>query len=244
MIRIFADSEVLSHAAAELFTTTARRAVKAHGRFAVALAGGETPRRTYEILAELPFREQVPWQNVHVFWEDERCVPADDPRNNSLMARRALLDHVPLPATQIHPIACGDDPQRRAAGYERLLRNFFASGSSRFDLVFLGLGEDGHTASLFPGSAALAEEAHWTAVTARRGEEFSRVTLTFPCLNRAAQVVFLVAGVAKARILHALLAKTPEFAPLPARLIQPTDGELVWLVDRSAAGLIRDQLIV
>ncbi len=236
MIRVCADLDALSYAAAELFATAARRAVAARGRFAVALAGGETPRHTYEILAASPFREELPWQQIHIFWGDERCVPSDDPRSNALMARRALLDHVPVPAAQIHAISCGDDPQRSAVDYEQLLRTFFVSSEPRFDLVFLGLGDDGHTASLFPGSDALAEKKLWTAVTSKSGEEFSRVTLTLPCLNRALQVVFLVVGATKARVLHAVLAEGPETLPLPARLIKPTDGQLVWLVDGAAAG--------
>ncbi len=239
MIRLCADLEAMSLTAADLFANAARRAVATHGRFAVALAGGETPRRTYKLLATPFFREEVPWQDVHIFWGDERCVPADDPRSNALMARRALLDHIPVPSNNVHPIVCASDPQQGATDYERLLRAFFADGTPRFDLVLLGMGEDGHTASLFPGSAALTEEKHWTAATNRNGEEFSRVTLTLPCLNRAAQVVFLVAGAAKARILHAVLAELPESISLPARLIQPTEGELVWLVDRAAARLLR-----
>jgi 6-phosphogluconolactonase len=238
MIRVCADPEVLSNTAAELFAAAARRAIAAHGRFAVALAGGETPRRTYELLAAPSFRERVPWQNIHVFWGDERCVPADDPRSNALMARRALLDLVPVQAANIHPIPCAGDPQQSATDYERLLRAFFANGPPRFDLVFLGLGEDGHTASLFPGSNALAEKRLWTAVASKSGEEFSRVTLTVPCLNRAEQVVFLVAGATKAPILKEVLAEAPGSAPLPAQLIRPTEGELVWLVDRAAARLL------
>ncbi len=240
MIRICADLDELSRTAAELFATAARRAVAAYGRFAVALAGGETPRRTYELLATPPFRAVVPWQDVHIFWGDERCVPADDPRSNAFMAHRALLDHVPVPPAHVHPIACAGNPQQSAAEYERLLRDFFANGPPRFDLVFLGLGEDGHTASLLPGSSALAEEARWTAVTERSGEEFSRVTLTLPCLNLAKQVVFLVAGAAKARVLHAVLTKAAESASSPARLIQPSDGKPVWLVDQAAASQIRN----
>ncbi len=235
MIRVCADLDELSLTAAELFATAAQRAVTACGRFSVSLAGGETPRRTYELLASPPFSEVVPWQDVHVFWGDERCVPIDDPRSNALMAHRALLDHVPVPPAHIHPIACAGSPQQSAADYERLLRDFFANGPPRFDLVFLGLGEDGHTASLLPASSALAEKASLTAVTARSGEEFSRVTLTLPCLNRAAQVVFLVAGASKAPILRAILAEVPESPSLPARMIRPADGELVWLVDRAAA---------
>lgn len=241
MLRVCADLEALSNAAAELFAAAARRAVATHCRFAVALAGGETPRSTYELLAASPFREELPWQNIHVFWGDERCVPADDSRSNALMARRALLDHVPVQAANLHPITCAHDPQQSATDYERLLRAFFANGPPHFDLVFLGLGDDGHTASLFPGSATLAEQEHWTAVTARSGEEFSRVTLTLPCLNRAAQVMFLVAGAGKARILQAVLEAEPESAPLPARLIRPMDGKLVWLVDKAAANLLRNE---
>lgn len=237
MIRVCADPEALSRAAAEVFVAEAQKAVHAQGRFAVALAGGGTPRRTYEILGEEPFRRLVPWEKVHVFWGDERCVPADDPRNNALMARRALLDHVPIPPAQIHPMLCVSSPREAAAQYEALLRAFFA-GPPRFDLVLLGLGENGHTASLFPGTAVLQEQRRWVAEVHVTEEGPDRLTLTAATINHAAQVVFLVSGYKKAAVLRDVLEGTQEPSVLPARLIAPKDGGLLWLVDGEAAGLL------
>ena len=161
MIKVFADLQALSHAAAWLFAEEAARAIEARGRFSVLLAGGETPRRTYEILARPPLRDMVPWERVHIFWGDERYVPPNDPRSNAGKARQALLDHVLVPAANIHPIPFRSSPRESAVEYEDILRAFFSAGPPRFDLVFLGLGENGHTASLFPGTSAAAERDRW-----------------------------------------------------------------------------------
>ncbi|RNC67950.1 MAG: 6-phosphogluconolactonase [Desulfuromonadales bacterium] len=238
MICVYADLDALSRAAAELFASQALKAVKERGRFVVLLAGGETPRHTYELLAEEPFRGLVPWEEVHVFWGDERCVSAGDPRSNARMARLALLDRVPIPPEQIHPVAGARPPRQAAEEYEALLRAFFATAPPRFDLIFLGLGDDGHTASLFPGSAALEERERWTAVTQRPGDAIHRVTLTAPLINQAALVAFLVAGGGKAAVLSELLETPPGPDLLPARLIRPVKGELLWFVDREAASLL------
>ncbi len=238
MIKVYADLEALSQAAAELFVVEARRAVKARGRFTVLLAGGDTPRRTYELLATAPFRERVPWSAVHAFWADERCVPPDDKRSNALMARRALLDHVPVPPAQIHPIPGGSSPHEAAREYEEVLRAFFAADLPGFDLAFLGLGENGHTASLFPGTSALEERERWVAEVYVAGEGLHRVTLTAPAINQAALIAFLVAGGGKAEVLRKVLEGTSDPLQVPARLIRPVQGELLWLVDREAARLL------
>lgn len=236
MIRVCPDLEALSVAAAGLFAAAARQA---RGRFSVALAGGTTPQRTYELLAQEPFREQVPWQDVHVFWGDERCVPADDPLNNARMARKALLDHVPVPADQVHPMVCDRSPNDAAAGYDALLCDFFADGRPRFDLILLGLGENGHTASLFPGTSALDEQQRWVADVYLPEEGLHRLTLTPAALNQAALVVFLVSGYAKASIMRKVFEDTQDPSGIPARLIKPAHGELLWLVDRDAARLLQ-----
>jgi len=233
MIRVFADAEELALGAAAFFAEEISRAVTARGRASVLLAGGETPRRTYEVLAEEPLRETIPWEKIHFFWGDERCVPADDPRSNQSMARESLLDRVPVPSGNIHAIACGEAPEQAAAAYQHELERHFEGGPPRFDLVFLGLGADGHTASLFPGSAALDEGARWTAVVHRIGDAFSRITLTPPLLNQARRLLFLVAGRDKAAILAEILQGN---APHPARLVRPNGGELHWFADRAAAG--------
>jgi 6-phosphogluconolactonase len=241
MIRIYHDSEALSLAAAELFAAEARQAVQARGRFTIALAGGRTPRRTYELLAQDPFRDLVPWQKTHIFWGDERCVPADDPRNNALMARQTLLDHVPIPPEQVHPMVCDQSPQQAAVGYEALLRDFFHDSQPRFDLVVLGLGENGHTASLFPGTPVLEEQQRWVAEVYVAEEGLHRLTLTAAAINQAALVVFLVSGLSKAPILRNVLKEAQDPRSIPARLIKPVDGGLLWLVDRDAARQLRQR---
>lgn len=235
-ITVCRDLEALSHAAAELFAAEARQAVQTRGRFSVALAGGNTPRRTYELLGQEPLRTLVPWHHAHIFWGDERCVPVDDPRNNARMARLALFDHVPIPPDQIHPMVCDGSPREAAVKYEALLHRFFASGSSRFDLILLGLGENGHTASLFPGTAVLEQHRRWVGHVYVAEEGLHRLTLTAAAINQAALVVFLVSGEGKGPILQKVLAEEARNPPsLPALLIKPAGGRLLWLVDGDAA---------
>ncbi len=235
-ILTYPDLESLSRGAAGLFARLAQQAVTVRGRFSVALSGGRTPRRAYEILARPPFREQVPWDRAHIFWGDERCVPPDDPRSNARLAREVLLDHVPLPRTRIHPFSCSPNPAAGAREYEALLRDFFPGTSPGLDLVLLGLGEDGHTASLFPYNRALEEREAWTAAVYLPSEDLHRVTLTPAFINQAAAVAFLVAGAAKARVLREVLQGPRDPRRLPGQLINPEGGELFWLVDREAAG--------
>ncbi len=239
MVTVCNDLEALSQAAAELFATQARQAVQACGRFSVALAGGSTPRRTYELLGQEPFRKLVPWQHTHIFWGDERCVPADDPRNNARMARQALLDHVPVPPEQVHPMVCDGSPQEAAMQYEALLHSFFASGRSRFDLILLGLGENGHTASLFPGTSVLGEQQRWVGEVYVAEEGLHRLTLTAAAINQAALVVFLVSGQDKGPILQKVLEDAQNPHTIPALLIKPANGRLLWLVSRDAARLLQ-----
>jgi 6-phosphogluconolactonase len=236
MIEIYPDLETLSAAAAQLFAEQAERAAAVRGRFSVALSGGSTPQRTYELLAQPSFRDRAPWAKVHVFWGDERCVPLDDPRSNYRMARQALLDHVPIPQEQIHPIPFAKEPHEAAERYEAVLHASFKDQPPRFDLVFLGLGENGHTASLFPGTPVLQERQRWVAEVYVAEQSMYRVTLTAPVLNRALVVAFLVAGAAKAAVLREVLEGPQDPTRLPAQLIRPSDGELYCLVDRKAAG--------
>lgn len=238
-IRVFPDAEALSEAAADIFVDRARRAAQLRGRFSVLLSGGETPRRAYELLALPPRKSAVPWEKVHVFWGDERCVPSDDPRSNARMARLAFLDRVGVPPGQIHPIESIPSPQEGAAAYEASLRAFFSGGAPRFDLVFLGLGTNGHTASLFPETPVLGEWRRWAAEVAEEGSDLVRITLTAPVINKAAFIVFLVAGRNKAQVLREAVEGEVDPRRMPARLIGPVDGELVWLVDQEAARLLR-----
>lgn len=241
MIRLFDDGESLSRGVAEIFADAAERAVASRGSFSVLVSGGETPRQTYALLAREPFKSRIPWERLHLFWGDERCVPPGDPRSNALMLGQTLLKHVPLPEGQVHPIICHGDAERAAGRYEEVLRHHFSAGRARFDLVMLGLGEDGHTASLFPDSGALDERHRWVVATRRPGEEIARVTLTAPALNHARMVLFLVAGAAKAPALQRTLEGPRSPAELPAQLIGPDDGTLLWCVDTTAAGMLPPQ---
>jgi 6-phosphogluconolactonase len=238
VIRVFEDPEALSRGAAEFFIRLAQEAVAARGRFSVALAGGGTPRRTYEHLTLPPFRDRVDWARIHVFWGDERCVDRSDPRSNARMAQEALLAHVPIPAEQVHPMDCHPSPEEGARRYEALLRAWFG-GEPRFDLILLGLGEDGHTASLFPGDPALTETKRGVAAVYVAPHDLHRLTLTAPLINQARVVAFLVAGAAKAAVVRAVLQGPQDPLRLPAQLIDPEPGELHWLLDKAAAGALQ-----
>lgn len=239
MIRVFPDVDVLHRSAAAFLAEQARKSVDAHGQFNLVLSGGQTPRKLYELLAGDAFRDRFPWTQTHVFWGDERCVPSDDPRSNERMARETLLNHVPIPPTQIHPMRCSESPRASAEQYESLLRALFKSGTPRFDLVLLGLGENGHTASLFPHTSALQELERWVIDLLVKEQGLHRLTFTAPIINQAAAVVFLVAGTSKARVLHEVLEGPSDPRRLPAQLIQPTEGELFWFVDHEAAVLLK-----
>jgi 6-phosphogluconolactonase len=238
MIEVYPDLESLSRAAAALLVQQANLAVAARGRFSVALSGGATPRRTYELLAAPPLVEQAPWDRVHVFWGDERCVPLNDLRSNARMAKAAWLDRVPIPGNQIHPLNCAPDPAAAARQYEAKLREFFAGQPPVLDLVLLGLGGDGHTASLFPGAPALKERQRWAAAVYVAESDLYRVTLTAPLINQARLVAFLITGGAKAGVLREVLHGPYDPGRLPAQLIRPHHGELLWLADLAAAGTL------
>ena len=223
MIRIFQNREDLSLGAAELFVRCAREAVGRLGKFSVALSGGHTPRRAYELLALPRFRDKVSWDRTDVFWGDERCVSQDDHRNNFTMSFQTLLNHVPIPQERIHPIVCDGNPDQGSAQYESLLRIYFVGRPLRFDLVFLGLGENGHTASLFPGTAALHMEKRAVTSVHVEGEDFYRVPLTAPTINKAAVVAFLVSGISKAGVLRDIIDGPRDPKRLPARFfMSPT----------------------
>jgi 6-phosphogluconolactonase len=235
MIRIYQDLESLSQAAAEQFTLLSRQSSKICGRFSVALAGGNTPRRLYQILADSPFRERIHWKEVHVFWSDERCVPENDPRSNALMARHALLDMVPIPPENVHPIQCSQSPQEAALMYESEIRKYFSSQNPNFHLVLLGLGENGHIASLFPNTPVLSEQERWVAEVYIPELDMHRVTFTAPFINQASNVIFLVSGSDKADVLVKVLEGPYHPHELPAQLIRPSGAHPIWLVDKAAS---------
>jgi 6-phosphogluconolactonase len=236
---VFPDPGVLAAAAAAAFASLARAVAARRGRFVVALAGGSTPRALYERLAAA-HRDDCPWTRVHVFLGDERFVPPGDPESNYRSAREALLDPVGVPEAQRHPFPTERaDLEASARAYEAALQAFFGRARPRFDLVLLGLGADGHTASLFPGSPALRLRARWVAATRAPVPPLARLTLTLPAINAAARVWFLVTGGEKAEAVRRTLRGPRQPARWPAQAVQPPRGEVVWWVDEAAAGLLR-----
>jgi 6-phosphogluconolactonase len=237
-VRVFDGMASLLRATADEIASIARAAVDARGRFAWALAGGSTPRDVYRLLASDPHRERMPWNAIHFFWGDERHVPPDHPDSNFRMAREAMLDAVPVPADNIHRVPAEEpDAQRAAAEYESTLREFFqAQDWPAFDLIQLGLGKEGHTASLFPGGAAIRERERWVVAPWVEAQNTFRVTLTPPVLNHARRTLFLVAGDEKAEALHAVLEGAREPEVYPAQIVE---GNRLWMVDRAAARLLR-----
>lgn len=237
VVRVLPDVESLAQAGLEQVVQAAKAAIAARGRFYFALSGGSTPRLLYEQLASETAFERDWWWHTHIFWGDERCLPPAHPDSNYHMARTALLDHAPIPPENIHRMAGEREPEQAAADYEVELEWVFG-GPPRFDLILLGMGSDGHTASLFPHTPALREQ------TRRAVANFYapvkppwRVTLTLPTINTAAQVVFLVSGVDKAETLRRVLEGEYKPDDLPAQLVRPAGG-LLWLVDTAAAQLL------
>jgi 6-phosphogluconolactonase len=237
-VRICENLEVLSQAAAELFVQASAQAILDRGKFLLALSGGSTPLKLYGLLAQSPFHEQVDWPNVHVFWGDERCVPTEDLENSYRQAHDVLLSQVPIPAENIHRVQSDLEPEAAALNYALVLKQFAAPPHDwpRFDLALLGLGTDGHTASLFPGSE-VSPTAATLAVTAQYEDRpAKRVTLTPAVFNAARRVLFLVSGKSKSEALAHVLYGEYRPAEWPAQRIRPTDGELIWIVDQDAAG--------
>ena len=236
-VRVFADREELSRAAAAHVVSLSRTA-KASGRFALALSGGSTPGRFYSLLGAPPYRDVIDWPSVHLFWADERCVPPDHPESNFKLVRDALLSKVALPGGNIHRIIGEVGPERAARDYEETIRTFFGPALFPvFDLIVLGMGEDGHTASLFSGSPALRERSRTATAVVLEPPKPGRVTLTLPVFNRAAQILFLAAGRTKAAAVHEILEDgNPK--QYPAGRVQPDRGRVTWMIDREAASLL------
>jgi len=232
-IEVLPDRAGLMRAAAEEFVNVAARAQAARGRFSVALSGGSTPAALYTLLGAADYARQVDWSRVHVFWGDERCVPPDRTQSNYRMAKETLLSKVPLPAENVHRIRGEDAPKQAAADYEALLRRFL--GSESLDLVLLGMGDNGHTASLFPGLPGVTEPVRWVLAQYVEVVSMWRVTLTPVVINAAHHIQFLVAGPEKADRLREVLEGPTQLDVLPSQAIRPTHGELRWLVDAPAA---------
>ena len=231
-IHIMLDSEHLAQEAASFIHHRIHEQLENAPRFSLVLAGGSTPVQTYKRLASIS--RPLDWSRVHFFWGDERCVPHDHPDSNYRMALETLLCHLPVPFENIHSMSCSPTPEEGALSYEEVLHRFFPTAAVPcFDLILLGLGGDGHTASLFPGTRALNEDIRWVAANWVEKLDTWRLTLTLPVLNAAAAVAFLVQGSGKASIVRASLAEPP--ARLPAQLVSPGHGDVHWYIDRAAA---------
>jgi 6-phosphogluconolactonase len=241
-VRVLKDAESLGRAAAELFALRAGQAVLDRDRFAVALSGGSTPRPFYALLGSA-YRDSIDWKRVHIFWVDERCVNKDREESNFKLVFDALLSRAPVPERNIHRIRGEEDPEQAALFYERELRAFFGPAPVPvFDLIALGAGGDGHTASLFPGSAAVRERTRLAVPVYREAPRLNRVTLTLPVLNQAAHVVFLASGRSKAGVVHEII-ETDNPRLYPAGMVRPQKGAVTWLLDREAAAELRSPVV-
>lgn len=247
-LEVRSTASLTIEAAARRLVLVAGRAIRARGECVIALSGGSTPRDMYRLLAGEPWVSSLDWARMQVLWGDERCVPPDHEASNYRMAREALLDHVPVPSANVHRIHGEDDPTPAAAAYEQLLRDILRTPSGpprdtpgrRIDLVLLGLGEDGHTASLFPGDIAVSDDPRWVRAAYPAGARAARVTLTPVIINAAAEVMFLVLGTAKAAIVREVLERARRPQELPAQSIAPVAGQVRWFIDSDAAARLRE----
>jgi 6-phosphogluconolactonase len=243
-IRIFKSIKEISRSASELFVVQSAKAIRERGRFLAVLNGGGTPAETFRLLAT-ESRENVDWEHVHIFWGDERCVPPSDPESSYGQARDLLLRHVPIPEPNVHRIEAEIAPAEAAKDYSMLLQRFASPSLKwpRFDLVFLGMGEDGHTASLFPGSPVDVEKPVIPVTGSYQDRPARRVTLTPPVFNNARMVIFMASGEKKASALAEVLSGRYNPELYPAQRIDPKDGKLIWLLDEDAASRLPMELV-
>jgi 6-phosphogluconolactonase len=233
------DGARLAGKGAEIFCRTAKKSVAINGCFSVAVSGGSTPRAMHRSLSEEPYASEIPWGSIHIFWTDERVVPFEDPESNFGVAQRDFLDKLTIPSAQVHPMPVWVTPERGAALYQEELEGFFqrlGSDDPAFDLIFLGIGKDGHIASLFPAQEALDERKRWVVAVKGGIPYVSRLTMTYSIINYARQIVFLVSGRDKSEILRNIFEEKQ--LGLPVQKIQPFRGRLTWLLDQDAASLL------
>jgi 6-phosphogluconolactonase len=241
-VSIFRTSDALNQAAAQFVSDLAGKSVLARGRFSVCLSGGDTPKGLYTLLSMNPYHDLIPWEKTFIFWGDERCVPQDDEDNNAHMAMKALLNKIDVPASNIFPIPVNLPPADAAIQYEQTLKNFFGKEEPRFDLILLGLGENGHTASLFPGTKVLHEKSHWVKEVFVADKQVYRITMTALLINKAHHILFMVTGAYKSAILKTVLSASLQPEKYPVQLIKPEQGEAYWLADALAASGLPDEI--
>jgi len=235
-VRSFADKQRLAEAVAKAFIEVGRHAIQSRGSYSTVLAGGSTPRAVYQLLGS-SLKGELDWSRVFFFWGDERSVPPENPESNYRMGYESLLQFIPVPSTNVFRMEGEMEPDQAARNYENVLQVYLADKPG-FDFVLLGMGEDGHTASLFPGTDAIFEKDDWVKDVYVKKFDAWRLTLTPPILNRSQEVVFMVSGKSKAPALKAVLEGPYQPKEYPAQIIQPVNGHLTWMVDRAAAGML------
>ena len=237
-IYVFQNGNDLAHAAANLLVEISEQAIKTRGRFVISLSGGSTPENLFKILAKPPYGDQIQWDKTFVFWGDERFVPSDNNQNNASKAKTLLLNHIPIPSININPIPVDIEPENSAKKYESIIKEFFGKATPRFDLIFLGLGENGHTASLFPESNVIFENTKLVKEVYVEEQNMFRITMTPLLINKSHHIIFLVEGENKAEILNAVLTGPKQPDKIPAQIIHLEDGNLYWFVDKKAASFL------
>jgi 6-phosphogluconolactonase len=233
-IHIFETPEAVAKAACDFIIRLAADTIRLNGRFVIALSGGSTPNKLFALLATPEYSEQIPWGKVFVCWGDERCVPMNDDRNNAHAARLLLLNNVPIPVANIFAIPVDMEPSEAALTYEQRIKELFKTGGT-FDLILLGLGDDGHTASIFPGSPVIHEQEKWIKEAYMEEQKMYRITFSPVLINEARNILFLVTGKSKATIVNTVINGDTEINKYPAQLVKPLSGRLLWFLDKDAA---------
>ncbi|UII20764.1 6-phosphogluconolactonase [Fulvivirga ligni] len=241
MIKVYKDKIEASEAMAEDLKTIALNSVKENGRFTIALTGGSSPIPLYNLLKEKPLVDEIPWDKTYIFWGDERCVPFDHEDNNAKMAWDTFLDFIPIPLDHVYRMNSEVHPRQGAEEYEKELKNHFKDSDPVFDLILLGMGADGHTASIFPGSGVIHEKEKWVDRGYNMELNSDRITLTAPLINQAKNIFFGVYGEGKAETLKNVIEGEYNPLELPSQLIKPDHGNLVWYTDEAAAALLESK---
>ncbi|GLU51597.1 6-phosphogluconolactonase [Dyadobacter frigoris] len=238
-LHIAKDAVQLSADLAEWISNYIKEVLTKKDRFTFVLSGGSTPKLLYTLLSAKPYSESIPWEKIHFFWGDERAVPFEDSRNNAKMAYEELLDKVGAKAENIHVMRTDIGPEESAAEYEKILKQYFDGEETTFDFVLLGMGDDGHTLSLFPGTSVIHEKDAWVTSFFLAAQDMYRITLTAPVVNHAAAVVFLAVGTGKSETLKHVLEGEFEPDTYPSQVIKPAKGKLLWFIDEAAAAALK-----
>lgn len=242
MLHIQKNPSAVTVALAEWITQTIETTLQKQDRFTWALTGGNSPKALYDMLAASPYKERIAWNKIHVFWGDERAVPFSDDRNNAKMTYAHLLNKVPVIPAQVHVMRTDTEPEQAALEYEKILHQYFGEGGKSFDLVLSGMGDDGHTLSLFPGTEVIHEKEAWVKAFYLTSQQMYRITLTTPVVNRASFIVFLTFGANKSKALYEVLEGSPDADLYPSQVIKPNSGELHWFVDEAAAHFLKKKV--